>query len=84
MKVNGFTDGRQNGAAAVGLLLVCQTAVQAVYRRDAISRYCEQIRIGVTHGNICLTAIGQGTTVGASVPLRVADIAGRPTADSLK
>ncbi len=32
-----FTDGRQNGAAAVGLLLVCQTAVQAVYRRDAIS-----------------------------------------------
>lgn len=84
MKVNGFTDGRQNGTAAVGLLLVCQATVQAVYRRDAIARYCEQIRVGVTHGNICLTTIGQGTTVGASVPLRVADIAGRPTADSLK
>jgi hypothetical protein len=40
------------------------------------SRYGEQIRVGVTHGNICLTAIGQGTTVGASVLLRVADIAG--------
>lgn len=60
MKVNGFTDGRQNGTAAVGLLLVCQATVQAVYRRDAIARYCEQIRVGVTHGNICLTTIGQG------------------------
>ena len=55
-----FADRGQNGATAVGLLLVCQTTVQTVNRSNTVAGNGEEVGVRVTHGDVCLPAVSQG------------------------